>query len=296
MNPPRYYAQLHSLQNRFPLSSENEILNFIWKEIYSGSVWQSSNIKYEMAAVLYNIGSLHSKLGAEEARTNPESMKVACTHYQCAAWAYGQLKDAFSLVLKGDLSPELLVFEQQICFAQAQECILEKSLTDNRKPGIIAKVTAQVINYYNLAITALFNQSEDCNIQELVGSKLYKEWLKYIKFKVSYLSSVLLLYQGLHAEEQKKMGQRITLFNAAVERLEEARKEAKGMANQELIQDVLTQTSDVILGKQKNAKSENDFIYHEEVPDISTISAVQGANLVSGVGFDVSDGDILGTF
>lgn len=247
-----------------------------------------------MAAILYNIGSLHSKLGAEEARTNPESMKVALTHYQCAAWAYGQLKDAFTLVLKGDLSPELLIFMQQISFAQAQECILEKSLTDNRKPGIIAKVTSQVINYYNAAMSALFHQSEDCNIQELVGNKLYKEWLKYIKFKISYFSAVLLLYQGLNAEELKKMGQRITLFNAAVEKFEEAKKESKGLANQELIQEVLTQTNDVLVGKQKNAKSENDFIYHEEVPDISTISAVQGVNLVSGVGFDVSDAEILG--
>jgi hypothetical protein len=41
------------------------------------------------------------------------------------------------------------------------------------------------------------------------------------------------------------------------------------MPNQELIQDVLTRTSDVILGKQKNAKSESDFIYHVQRIDVS---------------------------
>lgn len=81
----RYYSQLHSLQNRFPLSSENELLDFAWNDIYSGSMWRSSNIKYEMASILYNIAALHSKLGIEEYRTDPESMKIACTHFQCAA-------------------------------------------------------------------------------------------------------------------------------------------------------------------------------------------------------------------
>lgn len=47
------------------------------------------------------------------------------------------------------------MFMQQICFAQAQECILEKSLIDNRKPIINARVTAQIIQYYNTGLSAL---------------------------------------------------------------------------------------------------------------------------------------------
>jgi len=41
--------------------------------------------------------------------------------------------------------------------------------------------------------------------------------------------------------------------------------------------------------KRKNAKNENEFIYHESVPELSTIAAVQGANLVNGIGFQVTD-------
>ena len=40
----------------------------------------------------------------------------------------------------------------QVCLAQAQECILEKSILDHRKPGIIAKVCAQVSEYYVAAL------------------------------------------------------------------------------------------------------------------------------------------------
>jgi tyrosine-protein phosphatase non-receptor type 23 len=290
----RYYSQLHSLQNRFPLSSESELLNFSWKDIYSGSVWNTSNVKYEMASILYNVAAIHSKLGVDEERNDPESMKLACTHFQCAAWAFSEMKNLYSLQLKGDLSVELMIFMQQICFAQAQECILEKSLADNRKAAIIAKVTAQVISFYNAAMSALFSQNEDGSIQELIGNKLYKEWLKYIKFKISYLSSVLFLYQGQHSEEQRKMGERLALYNAACDKLEEAKKESKGMNKIETINEAMVLATDIIEGKRKNAKQENEFIYHEAIPELSSISAVQGANLVQGIPFEVTDPQVIG--
>lgn len=290
----RYYSQLHSLQNRFPLSPDSEMLTFTWKDIYSGNVSYHNNIKYEMASILYNIAALHSKLGVEESRSDPESQKIACTHFQCAAWAFGEIKERYGHVLKNDLTVELMIYMQQVSFAQAQECILEKSLADNRKAAIIAKVTAQVISFYNAAMSALFSQNEDGSIQDLVGSKVYKEWHRYIKFKSSYLSSILFMYQGQHSEEQRKMGERVALYNAACEKLEEAKKECKGMSKIEVINEALTLATDIIEGKRKNAKSENDFIYHESIPEISSIAAIQGANLVQGIPFDVTDPEVIG--
>lgn len=52
-------------------------------------------IQFELMAVLYNIGALHSKLGAEDLRTTQEGMKMACTHFQCAAWAFQVNKNLF---------------------------------------------------------------------------------------------------------------------------------------------------------------------------------------------------------
>lgn len=247
-----------------------------------------------MASILYNIAALHTKLAVEESRADPESMKIACTHFQCAAWAFNEMKNQYAHVLKGDLSVELVIFMQQISFAQAQECILEKSLADNRKAAIIAKVTAQVISFYNAALSALFSQVEDVTVLDLIGSKLYKEWVKYINFKTSYLSCILLLYQGMNSEEQRKMGERVALFNAACVKLEEAKKESKGMNNIDVINEALTFATDVVEGKRKNAKQENEFIYHEAIPDISTIAAIQGANLVQGIAFDVTDSQVIG--
>nr|XP_029731324.1 LOW QUALITY PROTEIN: tyrosine-protein phosphatase non-receptor type 23 [Aedes albopictus] len=294
----RYYCQLHSIQNRFLLAQmpeSHQMLSFSWRDLYSGSTLQKSNIKFEMAVVLHNYGALHTQLGAAEGRADPESMKKACTHFQCAAWAFGYIKDNYALLLQGDLSTELLIFMQALCFAQAQECIMEKSLCDNRKSGIIAKVTAQIVIYYNSALAALLTQNgEDGRIQDIVGSKQFKEWRKYVKFKISYLSCILLLYQGQQSEEQQKMGERVVLYQTSFDKLEEARKESKGLANQDQVNDALQFTMDVVEAKRKSAKNENEFIYHEEVPELSSISAVQGANLVHGIAFNVTDADAMG--
>uniref|UniRef100_A0A182PUL2 Tyrosine-protein phosphatase non-receptor type 23 n=1 Tax=Anopheles epiroticus TaxID=199890 RepID=A0A182PUL2_9DIPT len=294
----RYYCQLHSIQNRFLLGAvgdSQQMLTFHWKDLYSGAMLTNWNLKYEMAAVLHNFAALHTQLGAAESRSDPESMKKACTHFQCAAWAYGYVKDNYALLLQGDLSTELLIFMQALCLAQAQECIMEKSLCDNRKSGIIAKVTAQIVSYYNSALAALLTQNgDDGRIQDIVGSKQFKEWRRYVRFKISYLSCILLLYQGQQSEEQQKMGERVALYQASFDKLEEARKESKGLANIEQVNDALQFTMDVVEAKRKSAKNENEFIYHEEVPDLSAITAVQGANLVYGIAFNVTDPEAMG--
>lgn len=63
------------------------------------------NIEFEMRCVLYNLGAAHSRLAAAQDRSPPlisssmqtstetespsnVALKIACTHLQCAAWAF----------------------------------------------------------------------------------------------------------------------------------------------------------------------------------------------------------------
>ncbi len=86
-------------------------------------------------------------------------MKVACTHYQCAAWSFHEVPDRYQSQAAQDMSQDLLAFLSQVCLAQAQECILEKSILDHRKPTIVAKVCAQVSEYYRAAKTHIENSN-----------------------------------------------------------------------------------------------------------------------------------------
>ena len=107
----------------------------------SGRVYTTSDIKHEMACVLFNIGGLHMNLGASDSRQTADGMKMSCSHFQCAAWAFQQLNEKYPQPRETDLCYELVKFLGTISLAQAQECILEKSIIDGRKPGIVAKVT-----------------------------------------------------------------------------------------------------------------------------------------------------------
>uniref|UniRef100_A0A1B0CJL9 Tyrosine-protein phosphatase non-receptor type 23 n=1 Tax=Lutzomyia longipalpis TaxID=7200 RepID=A0A1B0CJL9_LUTLO len=270
----RYYCQLHSLVHRFMShTTEHVPLSFAWKELYSGTAATYTDINQEMAAVLYNAGALHTQLGAAETRTSEEGMKLVCTHFQCAAWIFGHLRDNFKNTEMSDLSGDLLLFMQQLSFAQAHECILEKSLTDNRKAATVATVACLIVNFYNVALAALTTGGDDGIVCETVGSRTYKEWKRYVKFKIAYLTAILYpVSGGNNAEDGVK---RVTLFQAAFDRLDEARKESKGMPNQEQIAEALTFTMDVIEAKRNAAKKENEYIYHEQVPDLATIPAVK---------------------
>nr|XP_053638319.1 tyrosine-protein phosphatase non-receptor type 23-like isoform X2 [Cherax quadricarinatus] len=292
----KYYCQLHFILSRFPLSENPSIsITFNWYDLYSSVVYNVTDIKYEMACILYNIGALHTDLGAMDARNTPDGMKISCTHFQCAAWAFQHLRETYPQPRESDLSPTLLTFMYNVALAQAQECILEKSMTDNRKPTIIAKVAMQVVEYLRAAMKSLWSgKSTDAVVTEIVGSRKLKMWHRYCEFKMTYHSAVALLYQGMQAEEQQKMGERLAYYQAAVDTLNEASKIAKNLEQQELITESLTFSHDVMGGKLTAAQKENEFVYHEKVPPISSLPEVKGASLVKGIPFSVTDPEVAG--
>lgn len=60
------------------------------------------------------------------------------------------------------------------------------------------------------------------------------------------------------------------------------------------INDAISFVHDVVGGKLKAAEKENEFVYHEKVPDRSSLPEIKGASLVKGTPFDIQDPDIAG--
>ncbi|CAB4055292.1 PTPN23 [Lepeophtheirus salmonis] len=271
----KYYAQLSFLKNRLELDPDDEEggIPWSWYTLYNDSnpvIVAFNDISLEMSSVLYNSGALHSILASEEPRISSEEMKMACTHFQCAAWAFHIIPDRCTSIRSTDIDSDVLAFLSQVCLAQAQECILEKSILDHRKATIVAKVGAQVVDYYLQAkrkIDGSFSKNEEENIYEIVGSKLAKLWLHY---------------------RLKKWGERVAYLEAASNALKTASSKGKSLVSSSLASEIfdkaligsaLSFSSDVINGKFDNAKKENEFVYHESVPDINTLPELKGASL-----------------
>lgn len=100
------------------------------------------------------------------------------------------------------------------------------------------------------------------------------------------------------------MGERVAFYNVALASLNEAQliyTSAKGSIGitgsaeeKTIVEEALTFTNDVIEGKRKAAKNENEFIYHEEIPEKETLPTVKGASLVKGISFSINDPEVSG--
>ncbi|NXV37782.1 PTN23 phosphatase, partial [Rissa tridactyla] len=274
----KYFGQLHYLQSRIPMGAEQEAaVPIVWTEIFSGKTVTHEDIKYEQACILYNLGALHSMLGAMDKRVSEE----------CAAGAFTYLRDHFPHSYSVDMSHQILNLNINLMLGQAQECLLEKSMLDNRKSFLVARISAQVVDYYKEACRAL----ENSETASLLG-KIQKDWKKLVQMKIYYFAAVAHLHMGKQAEEQQKFGERVIYFQSALDKLNEAIKLAKGQP--ETVQEALRFTMDVIGGKYNSAKKDNDFIYHEAVPALDTLQSVKGAPLVKALPVNPTDPAVTG--
>ncbi|XP_073407294.1 tyrosine-protein phosphatase non-receptor type 23 [Dendrobates tinctorius] len=284
----KYFGQLHYLQSRIPMGVEQEAaVPITWTEIFSGKSVTHADIKYEQACVLYNLGALHSMLGAMDKRVSEEGMKISCTHFQCAAGAFSYLRDHFTHSYSVDMSHQILNLNINLMLGQAQECLLEKSMLDNRKSFLVARISAQVVDYYKEACRAL----ENSETASLLG-KIQKDWKKLVQMKIYYFASIAHLHMGKQAEEQQKYGEQVAYLQSALDKLNEAIKQSKGQPSN--VQEALRFTMDVIGGKFNSSKKDNDFIYHESVPALDTLQAVKGAPLVKALPVNPTDPAVTG--
>lgn len=284
----KYLGQLHYLQSRVPMGSGQEAAVPVnWTEIFSGKSVAHEDIKYEQACILYNLGALHSMLGAMDKRVSEEGMKVSCTHFQCAAGAFAYLREHFPYAYSVDMSRQILTLNVNLMLGQAQECLLEKSMLDNRKSFLVARISAQVVDYYKEACRAL----ENPDTASLLG-RIQKDWKKLVQMKTCYFAAVAHLHMGKQAEEQQKFGEQVAYFQSALDKLNEAIKLAKGQPD--TVQDALRFAMDVIGGKYNSAKKDNDFIYHEAVPALDTLQPVKGAPLVKPLPVNPTDPAVTG--
>uniref|UniRef100_M3YUA0 BRO1 domain-containing protein n=1 Tax=Mustela putorius furo TaxID=9669 RepID=M3YUA0_MUSPF len=243
---------------------------------------------YEQACILYNLGALHSMLGAMDKRVSEEGMKVSCTHFQCAAGAFAYLREHFPQAYSVDMSRQILSLNVNLMLllaqGQAQECLLEKSMLDNRKSFLVARISAQVVDYYKEACRAL----ENPDTASLLG-RIQKDWKKLVQMKIYYFAAVAHLHMGKQAEEQQKFGERVMGLQEEG-RMHQALPTAPPQVT--YFQSALDKLNEAI--KYNSAKKDNDFIYHEAVPALDTLQPVKGAPLVKPLPVNPTDPAVTG--
>lgn len=127
------------------------------------------SLAFEKASIIFNISAVLSCHAAHQARTEESGLKTAYHSFQASAGMFTYINENFLHAPSSDLSRETVKTLIAIMLAQAQEVFLEKQITDQKKVGLLAKLSSQAATLYGQAVEG---------IQENVNKAIFeKVWL-----------------------------------------------------------------------------------------------------------------------
>ncbi|XP_037702844.1 programmed cell death 6-interacting protein isoform X2 [Choloepus didactylus] len=269
----RYYDQICSIEPKFPFSENQICLTFTWKDAFDkGSLFGGSvklalaSLGYEKTCVLFNCAALASQIAAEQNLDNDEGLKVAAKHYQFASGAFLHIKETVLSALSReptvDISPDTVGTLSLIMLAQAQEVFFLKATRDKMKDAIIAKLANQAADYFGDAF-------KQCQYKDT----LPKEVFPVLAAKHCIMQANAEYHQSILAKQQKKFGEEIARLQHAAELIKTVASRYDEYVN-------VKDFSDKISRALTAAKKDNDFIYHDRVPDLKDLDPIGKATLV----------------
>lgn len=269
----RYYDQLHALEAKIPPSEVQ--IPFKWKDAFcKGSIFVSrasltvSSLSYERVCVLFNIAALQSSIAASQCMTTDEGLKLAAKFFQQAAGIFAHLKNTVVSAIQVDPTPDLTVDTLNalaaLMLAQAQEVFCLKAIHDNMKEAIIARLCVQSSEFFAEAMVALQKDS--------VRNLIDKDWVPFIAGKQAAAIAFAHYYQSIDAKANKQMGEEIARLQKALELLKCAQvRSSRNTLYTSYVSQVEKSLADAI--------KDNEFIYHDRIPDPKTLAPIQRAAL-----------------
>ncbi|MGH0151522.1 UNVERIFIED_CONTAM: hypothetical protein FKN15_075216 [Acipenser sinensis] len=185
---------------------------------------------------------------------------------ELASGAFSYIKDTVLSALNReptmDISPDTVGTLGQIMLAQAQEVFFLKATSDKMKDAIIARLANQAADFYGDAF-------KQCQYKE----NLPKEVLPVLAAKHCIMQANAEYHQSMLAKQQKKFGEEIGRLQHATDLVKTVASRYDEYVN---VKDL----SDKISRALAAAKKDNDFIYHDRVPDLKDLEAIGKAALV----------------
>jgi programmed cell death 6-interacting protein len=267
-----YYDQLCALEEK--VQSSEVRIPFKWKcafkkrSILGGCISQTvRSIAYEKACVLFNIAALQSSVAAVQSTESEDGLKLAAKMFQQAAGVFRHLEEKFKLAMHGptpDLNPETLEALSALMLAQGQEILVQKAIHDKAKDAVIAKLTSQCDELYAEALKLFQNK--------LLMPLWDKKWIPTLAAKQAAYHGLSQYYQSLVCRANESVGEEIVRLEQALEMFRAAQQMSSKLS---FFQDYVNKA-------QRNlteAKRDNEFIYHDIIPNTENLPAIGKALL-----------------
>ncbi|KAH9524394.1 Rhophilin, Rho GTPase binding protein [Bulinus truncatus] len=266
----RYYDQLVAIENKLPITENQIRVQFKWRDAFDEGSFLSgkrtlaiASGAYEKVCMLFNIAALQSQIAAAQNPESNDGLKLSVKLFQQSCGIYGHLKDiVLSHVQQDptpDLNPDTLSALSSLMLAQAQEAIYRKATQDKMKEAMVAKLAYQTSELYSDAMKLMQLGS----IRDLWP----KDWLPTVVMKQAAFHGMAEYYQSCVAQQSKSYGEEIARLQHAVELLAASQNRGGSTFNfkseQAKIQRAL-----------ETATKDNNFIYHDKIPDLKTLQPI----------------------
>ncbi|KAL3338586.1 hypothetical protein AABB24_027622 [Solanum stoloniferum] len=276
-----YYKALCAVESRFPISPDQDHINsvtFTWYDAFKNKLKAAQqNIYLEKAAVLFNLGAVHSQMGLGFDRSSVEGRRQGSHSFIAAAGAFAFLRDNVAMKASMgssntvDVSVECAGMLERLMLAQAQECVFENSIAKGNTPGVCAKISRQVGLFYEEALAAL-------NVAPL-NQHFDKAWLAHVQLKASLFYAEACYRYSLELHDKEEIAEEIARLKSGVSALSEARKTSPRGAPQQLL-DAITKLEASSNLNLEQAIKENDRVYLMRVPPASSLPPLAAFSLV----------------
>ncbi|KAL0020564.1 hypothetical protein WJX77_003609 [Trebouxia sp. C0004] len=185
----KYYQSLTVLQQQFPVGRKSEGIpvEFTWYDAFQTNKRAVSNsIAYEKACVLFNLAAVCSQESLASDLTTDGGLKSSARHFQDAAGYFKLLHDVVAPQLDDvpsfDISIDSTEMLELLMLAQAQESFLQKATRDKKNPAVLARLAAQVSQYYN--------DIEELNSISQLRKYLGQVWTAHVHVKRNLFAAV----------------------------------------------------------------------------------------------------------
>ncbi|KAH9897224.1 vacuolar protein-sorting protein BRO1 [Xylariomycetidae sp. FL2044] len=274
----RYYGQLELLDLRFPVDEQHIKIAFTWFDAFTHKSTSQYSLAFEKASIIFNISAVLSCHAALQNRSDEAGLKVAYHSFQASAGMFTYINENFLHAPSADLSRETVKTLIHITLAQAQEIFLEKQVADQKKVGMLAKLSSQAAYLYQQALEG---------VQENVNKTIFeKVWLLFTQIKANLMSSNAQYYQALADEDANSYGVAVARLQAAEVQAKEANRISSSFPSSmppsanlsadtgTLLAEITRRNLTTIQEKLKGLIRDNDYVYHQTVPSEASLAPV----------------------
>ncbi|KAF3929856.1 Rhophilin-2 [Dactylella cylindrospora] len=230
-----------------------------------------NNLQFERANIIYNLAALYSQLAISVSRNTSDGLKLACNYFCCAAGTIQYIREDILPKMRSmppeDMDVITLEAIEKLMLAQAQECFWQKAVVDGLKDSLIAKLAAQVNDFYA--------EAGDLAIKT---NSVSAEWIHHMTAKHHHFAAAAQYRAACDALERSRYGEEVARLQDALICANEGLKEARYISK--VVISDLQGLKQKIQDTLKRAEKDNDMIYLQPVPSKAELQVLTRAAMV----------------